>query len=50
MRQEALENLFASYIDEGKWSINDVPKKIKRNVEKKVEKIKKDKSIKGGKK
>ena len=47
MKQEALESLFARYVDEGKWSMDDVPKKIKNNVDKKVKKIKKDKSEKG---
>lgn len=43
MRQEALEDLFATYVSEGKWDEDNVPEKLKKNVDKKVKKIKENK-------
>ena len=39
MRKEALENLFARYVSEGKWAEEDVPKGIRENVRGKVRNI-----------
>lgn len=39
MRQEALENLFAQYVSEGKWAEEDVPRGLRNNVGKKVREL-----------
>lgn len=39
MRKEAIENLFARYVSEGKWAEEDVPKGIRENVRGKVKNI-----------
>jgi len=39
VRKEAIENLFARYVSEGKWAEEDVPKGIRENVRGKVKNI-----------